>query len=88
MLKPEGTWFCIEPNVKDRLEDNINPIAKLFYSVSNVQCMSCSLAHGGAGYGAAMGEKNIRRVAELAGFSQFKRLPVDNPFNQFFEIKK
>lgn len=87
MLQPEGVWFCIEPNMNDRLEENIGAVGKLFYSVSTVQCMSCSLAHGGAGYGAGMGEANIRRVAQLAGFSSFRKLAIENPFNQFFEIK-
>ncbi|HKS96332.1 MAG TPA: methyltransferase domain-containing protein [Terriglobia bacterium] len=86
-LKPDGTWFCIEPRVADRLEDNINPLGKLFYSVSTLQCMTCSLAHNGAGYGTAMGEANIRRVSQLAGFTRFRKLPIDNPFNQFFEIR-
>ena len=86
-LSPKGTWFCIEPNVKDRLEENINPLGRLFYSVSTLQCMSCSLAQNGAGYGTAMGEANVRKVAQLAGFSQFRKLPIENPFNQFFEIK-
>lgn len=86
-LRPDGTWFCIEPNLADRLEDNINPIGKLFYSVSTLQCMTCSLAHGGSGYGAGMGAANVERVARLAGFSQFRKLPIEHPFNQFFEIK-
>ncbi len=87
-LKPEGTWFCIEPNIRDRLEDNINPLGKLFYSVSMLQCMTCSLAQNGAGYGAAMGEHNLRKIAQFAGFTRFRRLAIDNPFNQFFEIKR
>ena len=87
-LKADGTWFCIEPNVRDKVEDNINPLGKLFYSVSTLQCMTCSLAYGGAGYGAGMGEGNARRVAQLAGFTQFKKLALENPFNQFFEIRK
>ena len=87
-LKPDGAWFCIEPNVRDNVEDNINPLGKLFYSVSTLQCMTCSLAHGGAGYGAGMGEGNIRRVAQLAGFTHFEKLTIENPFNQFFEIRK
>lgn len=86
-LKPEGTWFCIEPNVRDRLEENINPLGKLFYSVSMLQCMTCSLAQNGAGYGAGMGEHNLHKIAEFAGFSRFRKLPIENPFNQFFEIK-
>jgi 2-polyprenyl-3-methyl-5-hydroxy-6-metoxy-1,4-benzoquinol methylase len=87
-LKQDGTWFCIEPNLRDNVEENINPLGKLFYSVSTLQCMTCSLAYGGAGYGAGMGEGNIRRVSQLAGFGQFKKLAVENPFNQFFEVKK
>ena len=87
-LKADGTWFCIEPNVRDKVEENINPLGKLFYSVSTLQCMTCSLAYGGAGYGAGMGEGNARRVAQLAGFTQFKKLVLENPFNQFFEIRK
>ncbi len=86
-LKADGTWFCIEPNVRDRLEENINPVARLFYSVSMLQCMSCSLAQNGAGYGAAMGEGNLRKIAEFAGFQNFRKLPIEHPFNQFFEIK-
>lgn len=87
-LKSDGTWFCIEPNMRDNIEDNINPLGKLFYSVSTLQCMTCSLAYGGAGYGAGMGEGNVRRVAQLAGFTKFQKLGIENPFNQFFEIKK
>jgi 2-polyprenyl-3-methyl-5-hydroxy-6-metoxy-1,4-benzoquinol methylase len=87
-VKPDGTWFCIEPNVRDNLEDNVNPLGKLFYSVSTLQCMTCSLAYSGAGYGAGMGEGNARRIAQLAGFTHFQKLAIDNPFNQFFEIRK
>ncbi len=87
-LKPDGAWFCIEPNVRDRLEENVNPLGKLFYSVSMLQCMTCSLAQNGAGYGAAMGEHNLRKIASFAGFSRIRKLPIDNPFNQFFEMKR
>ena len=37
---------------------------------------------------AGMGEANMRRITQLAGFTRFRRLPIDNPFNQFFEIRK
>ncbi len=86
-LKPDGVWFCIEPNIRDRLEENINALGRLFYSVSMLQCMTCSLAQNGAGYGAGMGEGNLRKIAEFAGFTRFRKLPIDNPFNQFFEIR-
>lgn len=87
-LKPDGTWFCIEPNVTDKLEGNVNPLGRLFYSVSTLQCMTCSLATGGAGYGAGMGPANVRRIAADAGLKSFTKLPIENPFNQFFAIKR
>lgn len=84
-LKADGSWFIIEPKMADRIEENINPIGKMFYSVSMLQCMTCSLASGGAGYGAGMGGGNIARVAAAAGLKKFSKLPVEHPFNQFFE---
>ena len=53
-----------------------------------LQCMTASLAHGGTGYGACMGPAKIRRVAEEAGFKSFERLPIENPFNQYFLARK
>jgi 2-polyprenyl-3-methyl-5-hydroxy-6-metoxy-1,4-benzoquinol methylase len=87
-LKPGGAWFITEPNVADELQENLNPVGRVFYSVSMLQCMTASLAHGGAGYGACMGPAKIRKVAEEAGFSSFERLPIENPFNQFFLARK
>lgn len=87
-LKPGGAWFISEPNVSDKLEENLNPVGRVFYSVSMLQCMTASLAHGGTGYGACMGPAKIRRVAEEAGFKSFERLPIENPFNQYFLARK
>ncbi|HWW19791.1 MAG TPA: class I SAM-dependent methyltransferase, partial [Steroidobacteraceae bacterium] len=33
-LKPDGTWMIVEPFANDRLEDNINPVGRIFYSAS------------------------------------------------------
>ena len=87
-LKPGGAWFIVEPNMSDKLEENINPVGRVFYSVSMLQCMTASLAHGGAGYGAGMGPAKIRRVAEDAGFKQFEQLPIENPFNKYYLATK
>ena len=87
-LKPGGSWFIVEPNMADKLEENLNPVGRVFYSVSMLQCMTASLAHGGAGYGAGMGPAKIERVARDAGFSKFEKLPIENPFNQYFLATK
>ncbi|MBA2451332.1 MAG: methyltransferase domain-containing protein [Chloroflexi bacterium] len=83
-LKADGAWFIIERNVSDHLEENINPVGRLFYSISGLQCMPASLAHGGKGYGACMGPAKTREIATGAGFTRFEKLPIENPFNQFF----
>lgn len=87
-LKPGGKWFIVEPNVSDDLAENLNPVGRVFYSISMLQCMTASLAHGGRGYGACMGPAKIRQVAEEAGFKRFEKLPIDNPFNQYFAATK
>ena len=30
-LKPDGTWMIVEPMAGDRLEDNLNPVGRLYY---------------------------------------------------------
>ena len=30
-LNPDGTWLIVEPQARDRLEENLNPIGRLFY---------------------------------------------------------
>lgn len=80
-LKEDGGWLVVEPNVQDKLEENINPVARAFYSVSMLQCMTASLAHGGKGYGACMGPVKLKEIATQAGFKSHERLPIENPFS-------
>ena len=37
-LKPDGTWLIVEPFANDRLEDNLNPVGRIFYSASTFIC--------------------------------------------------
>ena len=50
--------------------------------------MTVSLAHNGAGLGTVIGEKGARELAQKAGFEHFERVPIDDPFNQFFALRK
>lgn len=86
-LKPGGTYLMVEVNVSSKLEDNINPMGRLMYSMSTLYCMTTSLAHGGAGIGACMGEAKARELAAGAGFKHFRRLPIDDLFSALFEIQ-
>ena len=50
--------------------------------------MTVSLAHGGEGLGTILGERGVRELASAAGFSSVEKLPIANPFNQFFALRK
>jgi 2-polyprenyl-3-methyl-5-hydroxy-6-metoxy-1,4-benzoquinol methylase len=34
-LKPGGTWMIVEPFANDKLEDNLNPIGRMYYAASS-----------------------------------------------------
>lgn len=85
-LTPGGTYLVQEINISDKVEENIRPMGKLVYSVSTLYCMTTSLAHGGAGIGAAMGEPKARELAAAAGFGHFRKLPIEDDFAILYEL--
>src|SRR5713101_5517730 len=80
-LKPDGTYLMVEVNVSNDVADNISPMGRMMYSASTLYCMTVSLAHGGAGIGAMMGEAKARELVQQAGFAEFKRLPIKDAFS-------
>jgi SAM-dependent methyltransferase len=87
-LKAEGTYLMVEVNVSNDVADNINPMGRMMYSASTLYCMTVSLAHGGAGIGAMMGETKARELVQQAGFAEFKRLPIKDAFSVLYEIRR
>jgi 2-polyprenyl-3-methyl-5-hydroxy-6-metoxy-1,4-benzoquinol methylase len=85
-LTPGGTYLVQEINISPNVEENIRPLGRMVYSVSTLYCMTTSLAHGGAGIGAAMGEPKARELATQAGFSHFRRLPIEDDFAILYEL--
>ena len=62
-LKPDGTWMIVEPMAQDRLEDNLNPVARLSYAASTMICVPTSLSQEtGAALGAQAGEARLREI--------------------------
>lgn len=87
-LKETGAFLWSEANVSHRIEENIGPMGRLLYAASTMHCLTVSLAHGGEGLGAVVGEEKARALAEEAGFSSFQRLPVENPIHQIFLLRR
>ena len=43
-LNSDGTWMIVEPFAHDRVEENLNPVGRVFYGASTVICTPASLA--------------------------------------------
>jgi 2-polyprenyl-3-methyl-5-hydroxy-6-metoxy-1,4-benzoquinol methylase len=86
-LAPDGTWLLVEPNASDKVEENFNPVGRLFYNASTFLCVPNALSQeGGYALGAQAGESAIREVATDAGFTRFRRA-TETPFNVVYEIR-
>ena len=86
-LADGGTYLCLEMNASGDVDENVNPLGRLLYSVSTLYCMTTSLAHGGAGIGACMGQHKAEELAEESGFGHFRKLPIEDPFSVLYELK-
>ena len=87
-LKANGSVLLVEPFANDRLEDNLNPVGRMFYAASTFVCTPNSLSQEvGLGLGAQAGEARLRRVFLEAGFTQFRRA-TETPFNLVLEARK
>lgn len=87
-LADDGVYIWSEPNAAAHAHENRNPVGKMFHALSPMHCMTVSLAHNGAGLGTVIGEEGARGLAREAGFSQFEKLPIQHPLNQFFALRK
>ena len=86
-LRPEGTYLCLDINCADRLEQNAGTLGALFCGFSSLYCMTTSLANGGEGLGTCgLPESKLRELAVEAGFRSVRRLPLENPFNNLYEV--
>ena len=86
-LAPDGTWLIVEPFANDDTVGNLNPIGRVFYSVSTLVCTPASLSQEvGTALGAQAGETRLRDVVTAAGFTRFRRA-AETPFNLVLEAR-
>jgi 2-polyprenyl-3-methyl-5-hydroxy-6-metoxy-1,4-benzoquinol methylase len=86
-LRPDGTWMIVEPYARDALEDNLNPVSRLYYAASTLICVPTSLDQEvGAALGAQAGEKRLCEVVLSGGFRRFRRA-AETPFNLVLEAR-
>ena len=86
-LDADGTWMIVEPFAGDRVEDNLNPVGRVFYGASTVICTPASLSQEvGLGLGAQAGEQRLAEVIREGGFTRVRRA-TDTPFNLVLEAR-
>jgi ubiquinone/menaquinone biosynthesis C-methylase UbiE len=86
-LRPDGAWMIVEPFAGESVVDNLNPIGRVYYSLSTFLCVPNALSQsGGYALGAQAGEEPIRRLTADAGFGRFRRV-TETPFNIVYEAR-
>jgi SAM-dependent methyltransferase len=85
-LAPDGTFLLVEPAAGERLEDNLNPVGRIFYSASAFICVPNARSQGGPGLGNQVPEAAWRELLAEAGFGRVRRA-AETPFNRVFEAR-
>jgi 2-polyprenyl-3-methyl-5-hydroxy-6-metoxy-1,4-benzoquinol methylase len=86
-LDSDGTWMIVEPFANNRVEDNLNPVGRVFYGCSTMICTPASLSQEvGLALGAQAGEERLTAVIKEGGFNRVRRA-TETPFNLVLEAR-
>ena len=86
-LAPDGTWMVVEPRAGDAVEDNLNPVGRVYYSASTMVCTPASLSQEvGLALGAQAGPARLEEVLREGGFGHVREAAV-TPFNVVLEVR-
>jgi hypothetical protein len=86
-IAPDGTWMIVEPHAGDHVEDNLNPVGRVYYGFSTLLCTPASLSQDvGLALGTQAGPARIRDVVTTAGFTRFRQV-AETPFNNVYEVR-
>jgi SAM-dependent methyltransferase len=86
-LDSHGTWMIVEPFANDKLEDNLNPIGRVYYGASTMLCTPASVSQEvGLALGAQAGEGRLTNILKSAGFTRVRRA-AETPFNIVLEAR-
>jgi len=87
-LAKNGTLMVVEPYASDRVEDNLNPVGRLYYAASTTLCCAHSISEdGGLALGAQAGQARLSEVLAKAGFRKIRRTHA-TAFNLILEARR
>jgi ubiquinone/menaquinone biosynthesis C-methylase UbiE len=86
-MSPNGALMLVEPFAKDRPEENVGPVARMYYSASAALCTQNALSQGGRySLGAQAGAAQLLAILKDAGFPS-ARVAMQTPFNLILEAR-
>ena len=67
-LTEDGTVLLVEPMAGERVEDNLNPVGRVYAGASVLICTPNAVAEGGAALGTIATDAALREVVTPAGY--------------------
>lgn len=87
-MAEDGTLMLIEPFAGDRVEENINPIGRLYYAGSTTMCCAHAISEKGTHVlGAQAGPSQLEAILSAAGLGTVRRAG-ETPFNLIIEARR
>ncbi|MDX2201372.1 MAG: class I SAM-dependent methyltransferase [Hyphomicrobiaceae bacterium] len=87
-MAEDGTLMLVEPFASDRVEDNINPIGRAYYSASTTMCCAHAISEKGTHVlGAQAGLHQLETVLRSAGLGVVRKA-AETPFNLIIEARR
>jgi SAM-dependent methyltransferase len=81
-LASSGSWLVVEPWAEEPIA---GPPTRLASAVSTLYCVPVSLAQGGPGLGALLGEESVRSLLRDGGLTRVRR--IDDPHALVLEAR-
>jgi 2-polyprenyl-3-methyl-5-hydroxy-6-metoxy-1,4-benzoquinol methylase len=86
-MAEDGTIMLIEPCAGDRVEENINPVGRLYYAASTTLCCAHAISENGTHVlGAQAGPSQLEAMLRSAGLGTVRQA-VRTPFNLIIEAR-
>ncbi|WP_186418686.1 class I SAM-dependent methyltransferase [Bosea sp. CS1GBMeth4] len=87
-MAEDGTLMLVEPYAGDRVEDNINPVGRLYYAGSTTMCCAHAISENGTHVlGAQAGPGQLEAILRSAGLGTVRRA-METPFNLIIEARR
>ena len=79
--------MLVEPMAGETVEENLNPVGRVFSGCSVLCCTPNALAGGGAALGTIASDTVLLGILREAGFTRARRA-TETPFNRVFEARR